>query len=334
MSLDGLTLEKLKDRKKELESQASFLEDKFRAVLLRSPSQRPCPITLKGYVEKAFKRIREDESSNPLPYKDREEIRRAISQEGVIFTIDYLQPYLIHRLELDEIDKQLRRVETAGLPTESSGEDELFVFQRQDEVYWIIYQGRKFPHVKATLGFKYIAELLSGKMFYAPEDLGNAVNETLVAPPSSKVYSEMSSEQLDKEVGLHFPGEGGRQEKMDNLYIKECREDLQFTLSELEKAKKNNDPSQIEKLGKEKNQLLEVFKKDLGLFGRSRQWDGPSQKAQKSISKNIHRAIKKIEKIEKDKEWDLKFSRHLKRSLTPVRFPCRYSPDEHIDWQT
>ena len=260
-------------------------------------------------------------------------ISSAFSQEDVSFTIDYLKPYLIHRKDLERVKAQLQKVEKGTGATEVEAKDAVFAFRREGDFYQITYGEREFPPIKAHLGFQFLVELLQGRVWATPLDLEAALKGVSVSL-DGEIYGKMSSDQIYEEEGLHFEGKDSRPAKMDETYIKQCKDELKLTLIELEKAIKNTERSQIEILEKKKVYLLDHLKKNMGLFGRSRQWDGPNQKALRRISKAIHRAIKKIEEIEKDREWDLEFSRHLKRSLTPVRFPYRYSPDEHIDWQT
>ena len=74
-------------------------------------------------------------------------------------------------------------------------------------------------------------------------------------------------------------------------------------------------------LARERRQTLaEAVARDLGLGGRARRLDDPVERARKTVSTRIRRAIHRIESVHPE------LGRHLERSITPVRCACTTPP--------
>ncbi|MDD9947005.1 MAG: hypothetical protein OXU20_38535 [Myxococcales bacterium] len=96
--------------------------------------------------------------------------------------------------------------------------------------------------------------------------------------------------------------------------------------SELSESEEHNNAGRSEKLRQELDALTEHLEKALGLGGRARKLDAPSERARSAVTWRIRSALKKIEEAHEP------LAEHLKATLRTGSFCC-YDPQEPIDWK-
>ncbi len=193
---------------------------------------------------------------------------------------------------------------------------EMNLFQKEGEYWTIFYKGMKKPlRIRDQKGLPYIAYLLAnqGRAF----DLLGLVKvvEGVNVDAIDNVYSKMNVEQLEKD----FSGS-----TIKNLYrsIKKKRMRLHYLEQELKEAEDNHDVGAKEKLLREREEMLEEIELNS---------DNDYEKLRKYVNQCINRALKAIQ--EKLEEENMILYEHLKRHLTPVKFPICYNPDQNICWK-
>jgi hypothetical protein len=77
----------------------------------------------------------------------------------------------------------------------------------------------------------------------------------------------------------------------------------------------------------ERQALAEAVARDLGLGGRSRLVGDPIERARKTVSTRIRRAISSVSRTHPE------LGRHLERSIDTGAW-CAYRPAEPVDWRT
>jgi hypothetical protein len=112
-------------------------------------------------------------------------------------------------------------------------------------------------------------------------------------------------------------------EVVDMETLKGYRDRLQEIDEELEEATSFNDPSRQEKLGDERQAILDQIKSAQGLGGRVRQ-KFDAERSRKTVCKAISRSIEAIEKVHPE------LGLHLHKSIN-LGLEVSYSPDVVID---
>jgi hypothetical protein len=113
-------------------------------------------------------------------------------------------------------------------------------------------------------------------------------------------------------------------EVVDMETLKGYRDRLQEIDEEFEEATSFNDPARQEKLGNERQAILNQIKSAQGLGGRVRQ-KFDAERSRKTVCKAISRAIEAIEKVHPE------LGLHLHKSIN-LGLEVSYSPDVVIDW--
>jgi hypothetical protein len=113
-------------------------------------------------------------------------------------------------------------------------------------------------------------------------------------------------------------------EVVDMETLKGYRDRLQEIDEEFEEATSFNDPARQEKLGDERQAILDQIKSAQGLGGRVRQ-KFDAERSRKTVCKAISRAIEAIEKVHPE------LGLHLHKSIN-LGLEVSYSPDVVIDW--
>lgn len=113
-------------------------------------------------------------------------------------------------------------------------------------------------------------------------------------------------------------------EVVDIETLKCYRDRLQEIDEELEEATSFNDPARREKLGDERQAILDQIKSAQGLGGRVRQ-KFDAERSRKTVCKAISRSIEAIEKVHPE------LGLHLHKSIN-LGLEVSYSPDVVIDW--
>jgi hypothetical protein len=199
--------------------------------------------------------------------------------------------------------------------------------------YWIIsYDSKTIPlGVKGNVGLEYIARLLNSPgTQYESHILRNMVEKKTPIDSRETVRYGQNDDGSKEDVETS-PKEGHRSimDGVDVVLDKEAREAYNNELNELnrrlEKATKNNDFEQKDKIQEEINFINKQMIADLGLKDRPRRFTDANETARKAISNNVNRIYKKIEKEHKP------LLKHLKGNITIGR-KCYYSSEKDSDW--
>jgi hypothetical protein len=154
------------------------------------------------------------------------------------------------------------------------------------------------------------------------ETKGNWYIEQLLAKPNLAfrcTHIESLLAGLAEETSTGSIGE-----VVDMETLKGYRDRLREIDEELEEAASFNDPSRQEKLGDERQAILDQIKSAQGLGGRVRQ-TFDAERSRKTVCKAISRSIEAIEKVHPE------LGLHLHKSIN-LGLEVTYSPDVVIDW--
>jgi hypothetical protein len=136
-------------------------------------------------------------------------------------------------------------------------------------------------------------------------------------PPEARESNSMSEDPI---LDASLP-----QECSDTRALQQYRQKLSALNDEIDLARANNDLGTSEKLQIERDQILEHLKSDIGLAGRSRVFSNERERARKSVSSAIDKAIGAI------KDQDPILAEHLRNNIeTGYKFSYR---DTHTPWQ-
>jgi len=209
----------------------------------------------------------------------------------------------------------------AELPQQSSLDkpSSTNVFRKKGDFWEMHHEGVQGPPLKNLRGYEYIRRALQGEEFKNPLDLYYAVKG---APEVSQGHRE---ESLSVSTGYERLQQTENESKLKSDMASKKR--LLELTKEREEADRDNDKARLILIDKELEQINQELK--LNTVSRKRkQWDPQNEKARKSISNAIRRAITEIEK------HNNVLAEHLKAHLTPVRFPYQYTADPSKTWET
>lgn len=175
------------------------------------------------------------------------------------------------------------------------------IFRLKGEFWQLRYSG-KTVFVKDTVGLGYIARLLT-----EPNRDISAIQ--LLAARAG----------IDPLVALGSSGA-----VLDEQSKAEYRRRYHELPEELEKARANNDHSQIERLEEEKELLATELARAIGLGGRSRN-KTDAEKIRNAVSMAVARDIQRIDQLHSE------LGRHLTISITSGQV-FRYAPEKDIHW--
>lgn len=132
--------------------------------------------------------------------------------------------------------------------------------------------------------------------------------------------------ELVGEPGAVAPNDRGAP-ALDERARREIRQELR-NLDEAEaEAEAAGDGEQAALVRERRQVLAEAVARDLGLGGRARRVGDPVERARKTVSVRIRRAIAAIARAHPE------LGRHLERSIDTGTW-CAYRPAEAVDWQT
>lgn len=176
------------------------------------------------------------------------------------------------------------------------------IFRKQGATWLVVYAG-VHKSIADSIGMSYIAHLLQlpGKDIHAAELRG------CISGDGSTVILGSAGEEADMEA------------------LRDYRNRLREIDSELDEAKDNHDSARVELLTADRGHLLEELSRAAGLDGKPRDARSDSERARKSTSAAIHRALDAIEKEHKP------LGQHLRNSLK-IREFLSYRPDEIPIW--
>jgi len=195
------------------------------------------------------------------------------------------------------------------------------VFQKTGQFWTISYEGRT-SQIKDIKGLQYLHFLLAhpGEEFHAQHLLaeveGKALNQGDAVTMSERHL-------LDDGLNISSLGDAGPQ--LDDQARKEYKQRLDDLGAELKEAREFNDYVKAERVEEEMEALTKELAAAYGLGGRARKLADPGEKARKTISKAIGRALEHI------KENNENLWRHLQNALSLGLFPA-YKPHPPVSW--
>ena len=219
-------------------------------------------------------------------------------------------------------------------PTEEAGEMETSPWERGLEAhehafrklgdFWFFrFDGRnaKGP-VKHQNGFEYIASLLrTPNKHIECNELHALVNK---APGGSKRSETSHPEDDDEDREKRRPGDHV-DDMFDDEGIEKTREYLRELDREIETAERNNDLGTLEDRREKRQQTIDYLTSGTSLGKHTRQFAGDTERARKSVSNAITRAIKAIQDVHPN------LARHLDESIETGK-DLVYRPSQSIDW--
>jgi hypothetical protein len=105
------------------------------------------------------------------------------------------------------------------------------------------------------------------------------------------------------------------------------RDRLRDLDTEVDDAEANNDIERASAAREERQRLAESVARDLGLGGRARRIGDPVERARKTVSTRLRRAIVTVGRTHPE------LGRHLERSIDTGAW-CAYRPAEPVTWIT
>jgi hypothetical protein len=193
-----------------------------------------------------------------------------------------------------------------------------FVFRRDGYFWCVEYDGHKLPPVRHSVGLNYIAELLRHPG--CPIGVLDLVQAVAGAGILTPTISASSQEGLSLRRGQSaLPGITPE----ERTRFEESLEDLRDQMRE---AEANNDAGRQMTIRAKIEGIEDHLAKARGLSGRSRETGGFQERARKSVSKAIGRAIEQLRKHDK------RLGRHLDSSIDRG-FECQYAPQDPTVWE-
>lgn len=195
------------------------------------------------------------------------------------------------------------------------------VFQKTGQFWTISYEGHSFQ-LKDSKGLRYLHFLLAhpGEEFHAQRLLAE-VEGTASAPDDGA--TKIERQFLDDGLTVSSLADAGP--LLDDQARKAYKQRLDDLAEELKEAREFNDFDRTERLEEEMEALTKELSAAYGLGGRARKLADPAEKARKTISKAIGRALDHI------KENDENLWRHLQNALSLGLFPA-YKPHPPVNW--
>lgn len=112
---------------------------------------------------------------------------------------------------------------------------------------------------------------------------------------------------------------------LDERARREIRDRLRDLDAEIDDAEFAHDGERAARAREERQALAETVTRDLGLGGRARRLDDPVERARKTVSTRIRRAIAQVERAHPE------LGRHLDRSIDTGAW-CAYRPADAMTW--
>jgi len=112
---------------------------------------------------------------------------------------------------------------------------------------------------------------------------------------------------------------------LDERARREIRNRLRDLEAEIDDADAAHDGERAARAREERQALAEAVTRDLGLGGRARRLDDPVERARKTVSTRIRRAIAQVERAHPE------LGRHLDRSIDTGAW-CAYRPADTVTW--
>jgi len=215
---------------------------------------------------------------------------------------------IIKHLDLwkDKVERLLRKLEETEVSEKSS---EGNVFHKKGDRWEVTFNGDDF-HLQDSKGVQCIAYLLARP------------NESISALEIARLGSQHESHnQRSDHMGL-----SGRQSIIDPDALQDYHTKLGEIEEDISNAKANCDEGRIQKLEKDKEAIIAEFGSALKRGGHIRHFADASEKARKSVTTEISRALEKI------KAQSEAFCRYLNNSIHRGSH-CIYCPTDKINCQ-
>jgi hypothetical protein len=113
----------------------------------------------------------------------------------------------------------------------------------------------------------------------------------------------------------------------DEQARRQIRERLRQLDADVAEAEADGDGERAALAREQRQQLAESVARHLGLGGRSRRLDDPVERARKTVSTRIRRAIAAVHEAHPE------LGRHLQRSVDTGAW-CAYRPAEPVAWRS
>ncbi len=177
------------------------------------------------------------------------------------------------------------------------------IFRNDGDRWTVVFNNSEPCYINDIKGMRQIAQLLT-----KPHKTISAVE---LANPQNNTVSSDSGEP---------------QEKVDGEALIDCRKRLNEIPVELAEAEKNHDLAKTKRLQSEKDHILAYVKTSTRPSGKSGSFNNKVEKARKTVSNSINRAIDNI------KQHNPTLCQHLDNSIQQgIQFA--YSPDTKINWE-
>jgi tetratricopeptide (TPR) repeat protein len=202
--------------------------------------------------------------------------------------------------DLDELETRPMSVDG---PSVALGPATTGVFRRAGPVWELEYVGR-MARLPDARGLADLAHLL------ARPDEAVSVLELAGTVPGTPVSSKVRGAPA-----------------LDDRARREIRDRLRDLEAEIDDADALGDAARAGRAREERQALAEAVTRDVGLGGRSRLVDDETERARKTVSTRIRRAIAQVGRVHPE------LGRHLDRSVDTGTW-CAYRPADPIRWQT
>ena len=192
---------------------------------------------------------------------------------------------------------------------------------RQEGEYWTVAFEGQVSRVRHIRGMHYVAQLLShpNEEFHVLALAGEGQPQNIAAGAQQSAAVENEAFQQ----GFTDAGE-----VLDPEARAAYRQRMQELQAELEEAHEFNDLGRIERLQEELDFLSQELTLAVGLGGRTRKTNSPTERARSTITKAIKSAIKQLAKSHPA------LGEYLTKTIRTGTF-CRYTPDPRVPltWQ-
>lgn len=178
------------------------------------------------------------------------------------------------------------------------------IFKNQGKTWLVVYDGVP-KSVEHSIGMAYIARLLQS--------------------PGTEIHAAALRNSVSGDGKVLLLGSAGP--VLEHEDLKRYREQMKDLQAEIQEAENNNDLGKVQKLKEDLHAVTEEVGRATGLGGRNRKAADDRERARKTISVGIRRALKAIKK-EHEPLWQ-----HLKNSLKIGEY-LSYQPDQSTSWST
>jgi hypothetical protein len=202
-------------------------------------------------------------------------------------------------------------------------------FAIEGEMVKIRFEGCDLSTLKVTVGFKYLAYLVSnqGIEFKTPAELENALQGDLPSEQRRAV-----NEITRKNAGELGFSSSGMIPIDRNSEVAAPLRNLKTRLDEIDceigGAELNNDKAQLQNLQGEKENILKEVKRITARSRRKTDYAPETKKAINRVRNALTRAIALIGRSEDGKA----LAEHFRQTLFPFSFPYTYNPQPPINW--